>query len=246
MAVVVIAILIGLSLGLFGSGGSILTVPALIYVLHYPPAVAIHMSLAVVSLISLMAALPYWWRGVVPVRELLQLALPGAVGAVIGSYLTDWLASWVQLTLLASLMALAALNMWRRQVVQLQLSHRYMFSLVGGVVGMLTGLIGVGGGFLLVPVLVALTSLEMSAIIGISLSLVFLQSVVGFISHSLLLPQPLDVRTVAWLGGCGAVGSFVGLWLLPKLPQLLLRRGFAVFLMVLALLIALMQWWQPQ
>ena len=131
-------------------------------------------------------------------------------------------------------------------LVQLQLSHRYMFSLVGGVVGMLTGLIGVGGGFLLVPVLVALTSLEMSAIIGISLSLVFLQSVVGFISHSLLLPQPLDVRTVAWLGGCGAVGSFVGLWLLPKLPQLLLRRGFAVFLMVLALLIALMQWWQPQ
>lgn len=245
MAVVVIAILIGLSLGLFGSGGSILTVPALIYVLHYPPAVAIHMSLAVVSVISFMAALPYWWRGVVPIRELLQFAIPGVIGAVIGSYLTDLLASWVQLLLLASLMVLAALNMWRRQVVRLQLRQRHLFSLVGGMVGMLTGLIGVGGGFLLVPVLVAITSLEMSAIIGISLSLVLLQSVVGFITHSVLLPQPLDVRTVAWLGGCGALGSFVGLWLLPKLPQLILRRGFSVFLLLLALLIAMMQWWHP-
>lgn len=237
MAVVFIAIVIGLSLGLFGSGGSILTVPALIYVGGYTPKEAIHTSLAVVSLISLMAALPYWWRGIVPWRLMSQFAIPGALGAVVGSYWSDALSSQLQLGLLAVLMALAAAHMWRRQVIKLPLKHSMLYMLLGAFIGMLTGLIGVGGGFLLVPVLVAVTSLEMSAIMGVSLTLVLMQSLVGFISHSWLQPHALQWQAIAWLGGCGALGSFIGMWLLPKLPQLLLRRGFSLFLAVLAVFI---------
>lgn len=237
MTVIIIAILIGLSLGLFGSGGSILTVPALVYVLGFSPKIAVHMSLAVVSLISLMAVLPYWIRRQVPWQLTAQLALPGAVGAVLGSYLSTWLSEFWQLTLLAVLMSLAAINMWRRQLVRIELTGASAFMALGAFIGVLTGAIGVGGGFLLVPVLVAVTALEMSSVIGVSLTLVLLQSVVGFASHHVLQPEALEYSTIAWLGGLGALGSLAGLVLLPRLPQLVLRRSFAVFLAGLAVLV---------
>ncbi|HAT42183.1 MAG TPA: sulfite exporter TauE/SafE family protein [Rheinheimera sp.] len=239
MTVIIIAILIGLSLGLFGSGGSILTVPALVYVLGYTPKIAVHMSLAVVSLMSLMAVLPYWLRRQVPWRLTLQLAVPGAVGALVGSFLSQYLSEFWQMTVLAVLMGLAATNMWRRELVRIELKRASAFMAVGAGIGLLTGLVGVGGGFMLVPVLVAVTALEMSSVMGISLSLVLLQSVVGYVSHQLLQPIPLNYTTIAWLGGLGAVGSLAGLVLLPKLPQLLLRRGFSVFLAGLAALVML-------
>lgn len=233
VGVISIAVLIGLVLGLFGSGGSILTVPALVYLLHLPVKTAIHMSLAIVSIISFMAALPYWWRRQVPWSLTLQLAIPGAFGAWVGSWCSQWLPAPWQLGILAVLMLLAAINMWRRQLVKLPLNSASAFLAVGFGIGLLTGLIGVGGGFLLVPVLVAVTDLAMRQVIGVSLTLVLLQSVSGFISHSWLQPETLSYSSIFWLGGLGALGSLAGLWLLPRLPQLVLRRAFSVFLLAL-------------
>ncbi len=106
---------------------------------------------------------------------------------------------------------------------------------------------GVGGGFLIVPMLLAVTSLGMSSAIAASLMLVMLQSIAGFASHLWLLAQrgaTVDMSTILLIGGVGAIGSIAALGLSAKLPQQLLRRMFALFVVALAVFILTQQWLQ--
>ena len=143
------------------------------------------------------------------------------------------------------LMLLSAANMWRQQIWHFPLKNGWRLWLAGGVLGLFTGLVGVGGGFLIVPMLLAVTSLPMSSAIAASLMLVMLQSVAGFASHVWLLAlrgASVDLSTILLIGGVGAIGSIAALGLSAKLPQQLLRRMFALFVVVLALFILLQQW----
>lgn len=238
------ALLIGLTLGLFGSGGSILTVPVLIFLLDLPEKLAISTALGVVALISFGAVLPYLWRRQVAGTLLLQLAVPGVIGAAAGGYISQWLPAWLQLLLLALLMLLASLNMWRAQPWQIALRRHWQVMLAGVVLGLITGLVGVGGGFLLVPLLLAISDLPSQRVVATSLALVFFQSAAGFIS--LWFSQPL-LRPELWLVGSfgliGALGSLLGLVALQYLPQQLFRRGFALFLPVLAVALLWQHWY---
>lgn len=237
------ALLIGITLGLFGSGGSILTVPVLIFLLDMPEKLAISTALGVVALISLGAVLPYVWRRQVAARLLVQLALPGMLGAALGGFVSQWLPALLQLLILATLMLLSSINMWRSQPWQFQLPHVWQVMLVGTVLGLITGLVGVGGGFLLVPLLLAISDLSSQRVVATSLALVFLQSSSGFVSLWLSQPQ---LRPDLWLVGSfgliGVVGSLLGLLALHYLPQQWFRRAFALFLPVLAVSLVLQHW----
>jgi hypothetical protein len=239
------ALVIGLALGLFGSGGSILTVPVLLYLMHLPQAEAVASALGVVAIISFVALLPYLYRRQMPWAVLAQVALPGVAGAILGSWLSEFVAGYLQLSLLAVLMLLSAINMWRQQIWHFPLKNGWPLWFAGAGLGIVTGLVGVGGGFLIVPMLLAVTSLSMSSAIAASLMLVMLQSIAGFASHLWLLAQRgaiVDISTILLIGGVGALGSIAALGLSAKLPQQLLRRMFAVFVVALAVFILTQQW----
>jgi hypothetical protein len=236
MLTLLAALLIGLCLGLFGSGGSIMTVPVLLYLLKLPEKVAIASALGVVALISAVALVPYLYRRRLQWPLFIKLALPGMLGAWCGAWTSHLVAAHWQLLLLALLMSLSALNMWRQQIWQWPLQRSWQIVVVGFLLGCLTGFVGVGGGFLIVPLMLAVTSLTMSAAIATSLALILLQSAVGFVGHYQQLHLQgisLDLQLIGLIGALGALGSVLALLISKHLPQTVLRRLFALLLLVL-------------
>lgn len=237
------AVLVGLSLGLLGSGGSILTVPLLVYLLGQPEKVAIAGSLAVVGSIALAGAIPWARRGAVEWRSVLWFGLPGMLGTVFGAHLSRWITGDVQLLLFAAVMLVAAWRMARPTPINdasaAPRSQAWMV-LDGAGVGLLTGLVGVGGGFMIVPALVLLGGLPMHRAIGTSLWIIAINAFSGFAKHLWVLDDAglvLDWPLLAMFAAIGALGSIAGQRLASRLPQALLRRGFAVLLVLMGLFI---------
>ena len=170
-----LALLIGLSLGLLGGGGSILTVPVLHYVLGYPVKETIPMSLVVVGLTSGFGAIGHWRAGTVRWRTALGFGPPAIVGAILGAELGLHVEATTQLTVFAIVLLAAAVSMLRGGMGSETAALRHdkkplpFITLVGALVGVLTGFVGVGGGFLYVPALVLLGGLAMKEAIGTSL-----------------------------------------------------------------------------
>ncbi len=237
------ALLVGLVLGLLGSGGSILTVPVLVYLVGEPSKLAIAESLGIVALISLVGAIPLALRGRVSWRTVGWFGGPGIVGAYVGASLSQLMSGAVQLAIFAVVMLGAAVLMFRRTPSELvdEPDRAFWKVMVDGMgVGVLTGLVGVGGGFLIVPALVVLGGLSMHLAVGTSLAIIALKSVSGFVKY-------LDVMEAAGLSihwdlvlvfsGIGIVGSFVGGRLGAYVPQARLKRGFAIFLVLMGIVI---------
>jgi uncharacterized membrane protein YfcA len=237
------AVAIGLVLGLLGSGGSILTVPILVYLADQPGKVAIAESLAIVGSIALVGAMGYAKRGLVDWRSVLGFGLPGIVGTYAGSLLAARVPVAVQLVLFAVVMIVAAGAMLKGRPDasgERQARPAWLVGLLGAGVGVLTGLVGVGGGFLIVPALVLLVGLDMRHAVGTSLAVIVLNSAVGFASYLDLLSQ--TGASVSWsLVGTfaiiGMAGSLVGARVSTRVPQASLRLGFAVFLVVMGTVI---------
>lgn len=231
--VLISALIIGLSVGLLGSGGSILTVPVLVHLVQLPEKVAIVSSLGVVAQISFIALLPYLWRRHLDFGLFKRFAIPAFVGTLLGVALAQWLHASVQLLILAILMLGSAANMWRKTIWQWKINSPLLLAVLAMSLGLLTGLVGVGGGFLIVPLLLAVTAISMSAAIACSLALIFLQSTTGFISHYWLMSlqdQELPLALIFWLGLIGACGSLLGIVLSAYVPQLWVRKLFSVLL----------------
>lgn len=234
------AVLIGIALGMLGSGGSILTVPILVYLVGEPDKLAIAESLAVVGLIALAGAVPYGLRRQIDWASVIWFGLPGMAGTYLGAYLSQWLPGVWQLGLFALVMLLAAYFMFRPQKLTGQPQPRkrspFKIGLEGLGVGVLTGLVGVGGGFLVVPALVLLGGLPMHLAVGTSLLVIALKSGAGFYKYLHLLPtQGYDVHwdVVLLFAALGIAGSFLGGRIAAGIPQLGLRRGFAGFLVLM-------------
>jgi hypothetical protein len=237
------ALAIGLSLGLLGSGGSILTVPVLHYLVGQPDKLAIGGSLLVVGLIAAAGSVPYALRRQVDWGNVAWFGLPGMAGAWVGATLAHWVPGPVQLGLFAGVMLLAAWRMLRGSVVTRPSHEASRFAVVaGGVgVGLLSGLVGVGGGFLIVPALVLLAGVSMSSAVGTSLAVITLNSFSGFGKYLGVLQHEgltLDWRILLMVASVGVVGSFAGQKLGQRLPQATLRRLFGVLLVVMGIFIA--------
>ncbi len=237
------AIIVGLSLGLLGSGGSILTVPLLVYLLGQPEKVAIAGSLLVVGSIALVGAIPWSLRGEVDWRSVFWFGLPGMLGTVLGAHVSRWIPGAVQLLLFAIVMLVAAWRMSRpAPAAKTAAAARSRGWIVadGAGVGVLTGVVGVGGGFMIVPALVLLGGLVMHRAIGTSLWIIALNAYSGFFKHLWVLQDAglsLDWMILGLITAIGALGSLLGQRIGSRLPQSILRRGFAVLLILMGIFI---------
>lgn len=230
-----LASVIGLSLGLLGGGGSILTVPVFVYVLGYAAKPAIAMSLPVVGATSLVGAIGHWRAGNVNFRQALTFGIVAMVGAFAGARLAVLVSGVFQLTLLAVVMLGAALSMLRRPIAQpsgAESVSRWLVLVVGLGVGLLTGLVGIGGGFLIVPALVVLARLPMKQAVGTSLLVIAMNSASGFLGYLGQVDVPWAFMAVFTAIAIG--GILVGTYLVRFVSQQALKRSFAVFLLVMA------------
>ena len=231
---VALALLIGLSLGLLGGGGSILTVPVLVYVLGVAAKPAIAMSLPIVGVTSLIGAALHWRLGNVRVRTALLFGLMAMAGAFGGAKLAVYLSGAMQLALLAIVMLVAALSMLRRGRPEAEAGAPVRLALLVPValgVGVLTGLVGIGGGFLIVPALVLLARVPMRQAIGTSLLAIAMNSASGFAGY--LGTVDIDWAFLAGFTTATVAGAIVGATLVSRVPQAALKRGFAVFLIAM-------------
>jgi uncharacterized protein len=242
MYVVIGALLIGLSLGLLGSGGSILTVPVLVYLLGHDDKAAIAESLGIVGAIALIGAIPYTRTREVDWRNVLLFGLPGMAGTYGGAWLSQFVTGAAQLTLFAVVMLAAAWLMFRQPAARsdagkhanpVERHAAWKIVLEGLAVGVLTGLVGVGGGFLIVPALVLLGQLPMRRAVATSLPIVALKSFSGFFTYLAVLNSQdiaIDWNTIGLFVLLGTAGSLVGNVIGSRVNQRSLRRVFAVFL----------------
>ena len=242
-----LAALIGLSLGLLGGGGSILTVPIFVYVLGFEAKEAIAMSLAVVGTTSLVGAAGHWRAGNVNARVALVFGLVAMAGTYLGARLAVYFSGAAQLTLFAAVMLLAAFFMFREKEPAPRPGATHadappasgmplgLIVLEGIAVGVLTGLVGVGGGFLIVPALVLLGRVPMKQAVGTSLVVIAMKSAAGFAGY-------LGQVEIAWafmalFTSVAIAGILMGTWLVRFVPQAALKRSFAVFLLVMGVFI---------
>lgn len=242
------AVAIGLSLGLLGSGGSILTVPILVYWVGESEKVAIAESLAIVGLIALAGSIPYSRRGLVDRRTVGWFGVPGMVGAYLGAYLGGLVSGSFQLLLFAIIMLVAAVLMARPpRLESTSAPTRKLWKVVidGLIVGALTGFVGVGGGFLIVPALVLLGGLSMHMAVGTSLAIIALKSFVGYAKYLDVLADlnlTVDLGLIGLFAGLGIVGTWIGRRIADRVPQAQLRQVFALFLCLMGLFIIGRNW----
>jgi hypothetical protein len=229
---------IGLSLGLIGGGGSIITVPVLVYVLRVEPREAVAMSLAVVGVTSLIGAALHHRRGAVRVRAAAGFAGAGVVSSFLGSRLTYLLSPEALLLSFAALMLVVGIRMamtGSRPPGERRSARPAQVVLAGLAVGLLTGFLGVGGGFLVVPALVLFAGLDMREAVGTSLLVISINAAAGLAGHlahgGFSLPLALLVTALA------AAGALVGTHLSYQVPQVALRRFFSAFVVAVAILL---------
>lgn len=236
-----LALLIGLLLGLLGGGGSILTVPVLHYVLGYDVKAAIPMSLVIVGLTSGFGVANHWRAGAVNWRAALSFGPPAVVGSILGAELGLKVEPGVQLTVFALIMLAAAVSMLLpRPAVEADVVRPRplpLISLIGAAVGVLTGFVGVGGGFLYVPALVVLGGLTMKQAIGTSLVLIMLSCIAAVARYH--GNTVFDWRAIFIFTALAFVGVAAGSRLVPHVSQQVLRKGFAVFLLAVGALVLL-------
>jgi uncharacterized membrane protein YfcA len=237
-----LAVLIGLTLGMLGAGGSILTVPVLVHVMGFEPKSAIAMSLPVVGAASLVGAAGHWRSGNLEWRAIATFAPLAMLGAVVGARLASRVSGTFQLTLLAGVMTAAGLLMLRNRDASAghgasatSAGGRVALGITGCAVGLLTGLVGVGGGFIIVPALVLLARVPMKRAVGTSLVVITLSTVTALAAYG-------DAATISWrVVGLFALltiaGAVVGTRLVRHVPAAALRRAFAVVVLALAALL---------
>ena len=238
--IILAAIVIGVSLGLLGSGGSILTVPALTYIVGQDEKTAIASSLAIVGLIALSGALKYYQNKMIYWPVIVQFGLPSMLGSYVAAGFSVYLSGDQQIILFSVIMVLAAVSMLKRktnithQVIDLGVSIKLI--IIGGIVGCISGLVGVGGGFLIVPALLAFTNINMAKAIATSLVIITLQSLTGFLKYYSIAEQQnftFDWNVIAIVALVGSISSILGQKLSTNISQEKLKIFFALMLLII-------------
>ena len=229
------AIGIGLSLGLTGAGGSILTLPVLVYLAGIPPREAVGLSLLIVGTAALIGAWQRARAGEVHFKAAGMFVLSGMVGAVLGARLTHLLSPSALMITFAILMVVVAVRMLLPRKAGLEPAPEcrpWRCLLAGAGVGVLTGFLGVGGGFLLMPALAKFARLPLRVATGTSLAVIACNSAAGFASHLGETPTPWKLAAVFSI--IAAAGVLAGGLVASRLPEKTLRRAFAVLVLATA------------
>lgn len=232
---ILLGFLIGLTLGFLGGGGSILTVPALVYIVGQSPQAAVTASLMIVGMNSAMGAFFHRAQGTQNWQVALLFGGAGMTTAYLSAGLSKLLPSTVLMILFALLMLVVGgfIIFSKPPQNQDQPVRNWLVTIASGAaVGVMTGFLGVGGGFLIVPALVMLVGLPMRQAVGTSLIVIAMNSVAGFLGH--LDGAAIDMTVITLFVTAGILGSHSGTKLSKLIKPDQLRTSFAVFVMLLA------------
>lgn len=247
------ALLIGLVLGLIGGGGSILTVPIFVYLLQINPVTATAYSLFVVGVAALVGAIRNMQKGLVDLRTAVVFSVPAFIAvyvtrryvlpaipeklfSVFGFEITKDIGIMIFFALIMLVAALSMIRDKRDDTAQKKKRYNYPFIVLeGAVVGLLTGLVGAGGGFLIIPALVLLAGLPMKKAVATSLLIIAIKSLIGFIGD-------VENMAIEWgflllFTAIAIVGIFFGIWLNKYINGKKLKKGFGWFVLIMALYI---------
>ncbi len=248
------ALLIGLVLGLIGGGGSILTVPILVYALTLNPVLATAYSLFVVGATSLVGAIKNIMKGMVDFKTAIIFAIPAFIAVYLTRaylipaipeelfYVGDFMVTKNLAIMLffAIIMLLASISMiWsKRKETDENTIVTYNYPLIiieGVVVGVITGIVGAGGGFLIIPALVLLAKLPMKKAVATSLFIIAIKSLIGFLGDV----QNLDIdwKFLLSFTAISILGIFIGMWLNKFIDGKKLKKVFGWFVLVMGVYI---------
>ncbi len=254
----ILSLIVGITLGLVGAGGSILTVPILIFIVGIEPQFATTYSYFVVGITSLVGTINNLVKKQLHLRSAIVFFLPSlTVMLLVKNFIMpeipeellefeDFILTkdFVLLFLFALVMILAALNMIRgnkftvqnQDIKDIDFNYTSIFY-QGALVGGLTALLGVGGGFLIVPALVTFAKLPIKLTIGTSLMIITINSLSGFIFDFLEQEQPLDWQFLLIFTGIASIGIFIGMYLSKFINPNSLKKGFGYFIICVAIYI---------
>lgn len=249
------AILIGVTLGLIGGGGSILTVPVLVYLFQVDPVLATAYSLFIVGVTSVVGSVSYFKKGLVNIKTAIVFGIPSLIAVYltraaiipaipeeifsIGNFVLS--KNLLLMLLFAVLMIAAAYSMIRKtkQSNTDELSaQKFNYPLIlieGSVVGVLTGLVGAGGGFLIIPALVILSKLPIKEAIGTSLVIIAAKSLIGFLGEE--GSSAFDWSFLALITSLSVLGIFIGTFLSKKVNSDKLKPAFGWFVLAMGIYI---------
>jgi uncharacterized membrane protein YfcA len=254
------ALIIGISLGLIGGGGSILAVPVLAYLFSVDEKTATAYSLFIVGTSALVGGLKQHLKGYVDWRTAFVFGIPAIIGVTLVRYYVvpalpdilfhigdfDFTRRMAMFGLFAVLMIPAALSMLKERKEQTKrkdntISYNYPLILLEGlIVGGITGMIGAGGGFLIIPALVILANVKMKVAIGTSLVIIAFKSLLGFFLGDALTME-IDWQFLAIFTGLSLIGIFIGSYLSNFIDGNKLKKGFGYFIFVMAIFIFYME-----
>lgn len=246
------ALLAGVFLGLFGGGGSILAVPILVYIMGVNPISATAYSLFVVGVAALFGVQRYISKKQINIKIGLLFAIPSFIGVFASRkwiltsipdfiHFTDFLSLSKHtfiLILFALIMLLASFSMifsWHPKSAQLS-NNLPMIILDGFIVGIITGLVGAGGGFLIVPALLLLTNIDMKQAVGTSLMIISIKSLFGFLGE---LSNPIDWNLMLLFTFLSIIGIYIGIFISKHLNSRVLKKSFGIFVLLMAIVILL-------
>lgn len=251
------SIAIGIALGLIGGGGSILTVPVLVYLFGLDAVMATGYSLFIVGLTSAVGSVDYYRKGLINVKTAIIFGIPSIIAVyatrafivpaipdevfAIGGFVVS--KALLLMLLFAVLMIAASYSMIRKDKKKTDDNvgeQKFNYPLIlaeGGVVGVLTGLVGAGGGFLIIPALVVLSKLPMKMAVGTSLAIIAAKSLIGFSGE--LGSASIDWTFLFAISAFAIVGIFVGTALSKKVDGAKLKPAFGWFVLVMGIYIIL-------
>jgi len=252
------SIIIGISLGLIGGGGSILTVPVLVYLFGVEPMMATAYSLFIVGTSSLIGAFPKYKQGLISLKTAVVFGIPSIIAVfstrkfivpaiphdvfTVGEFVVT--KSILMMILFAILMVAASVSMIKNKKneskpgeEEAQKFNYPMIIVEGIVVGVLTGLVGAGGGFLIIPALVMLSKLPMKMAVGTSLLIIAAKSLIGFLGDLSSNASNMDWKLLAIVTILAVGGIFIGNALSKKVDGDKLKKGFGWFVLVMGVYI---------
>ena len=260
----ILAVVVGVSLGLIGSGGSILTVPILVYVMGVNPILATAYSLFIVGSTALVGGVQSAMQKRADFKTVFIFGIP----SIVAVYITRmWLVPLIPdqlfsigslvitkpigiMVLFAIVMILASVSMIRpgKEIDEPEdkpLHYNYpLILLEGSVVGLLTGLVGAGGGFLIIPALVILARMPMQLAVGTSLFIIAAKSLIGFIGD-LQGAQVIDWTLLGTFTGLAGIGIFIGIYLSKKISGDKLKKSFGWFVLIMGVYIFIKELFFP-
>jgi hypothetical protein len=251
------AIFIGIILGILGGGGSILSVPVLVYLFHLHPTTATAYSLFIVGISSLVGVIPKYRQGLVHIKTALIFGIP----ALISVFLTrkflipsipDEIISFsnfvitkaiLTMIIFALLMITASFSMIRKsidysqQIVDIKITNFFSIIIQGLFLGLLTGFVGAGGGFLIIPAMIFRCKLPMKIAVGTSLLIIAANSIIGFIGDLSVTTEIINWKLLITFTLLAIMGIFIGNYLTKFIDGNKLKRGFGWFILLMGIYI---------